>query len=111
MTWLYGEVVRSGNSQARIKNFNESAGTVVLYDIKGNIEAGMTIVGDESGTSLTLSTFSITDEDDLSFEPTYWQSFLDKAIYDGNGNLVAIDEHFTGLPSQDKQTEYMVTIE
>lgn len=108
MTWFYNEIVRSGNSQARIKNFNEETGFVVLYDIKGIIEAGMTIVGDESGTTLTLSSFSITEEDDLSFEPTYWQPFLDVAVYDGDGNLVAIDSHFTGLPSQNRQTKYMV---
>ena len=40
MNWNYNEIVRSGNSTARIKNFYPDTGLVVLYDIKGYFEAG-----------------------------------------------------------------------
>lgn len=108
MSWYFNETVRSGNSQARVKNFYPETGLIVLYDIKGVIEAGMTIVGDESNTTLTLSEFNITLDYDLNYEPDYWDNILDRTIYDGDGNLVAIDAYFTGLPSQDYQTEFLV---
>lgn len=110
MTWYYNEIVRSGNSQARVKNFYPETGLLVLYDIHGDIGVGSTIVGDDSGTTLTLTQFNISLEYDLGYEPDYWETYLEKAIYDGNGNLVALEEHFTGKPSQDYQTTYMVTI-
>lgn len=108
MTWAYNEIVRSGNSQARVKNFYPESGLIVLYDIKGVIEAGMTIVGDESGTVLTLSNFTIAKEYDSGFEPDNIENYLINAVYDGNGNLVALDQHFTDKPNQNKQTTYMV---
>lgn len=108
MNWYFNEVVRSGNSQARVKNFYPETGLIVLYDIKGVIEAGMTIVGDESGTSLTLTEFNIALEFDLFYEPEYWETVIDNTIYDGDGNLVAIDQYFTGLLSQDYQAEFLV---
>lgn len=108
MNWNYNEIVRSGNSQARVKNFYPDTGLIILYDIKGIIEAGMTIVGDESNTSLTLTTFEILDIYDFDFDPTYWDDILENVIYDGNGNWIALDEHFTGKPSQDYQITYLV---
>ena len=108
MTWNYNEIVRSGNTTARVKNFYPNTGLIVLYDIHGPLEAGMTIVGDDSGTSLTLSTFQIAYEYDMGYEPTYWTEILENAVYDGNGNLVALEKHFTGKPSQDYQTTYLV---
>lgn len=69
----------------------------------------MTIIGDESGTTLTLSNFTISDEYDLEYEPVNrWTNFLEKAVYDGNGKLVALAEHFNGTPSQEYQTTYLV---
>lgn len=108
MNWNYNEIVRSGNSQARVKNFYPDTGLIILYDIKGIIEAGMTIVGDESNTSLTLTTFEILDIYDFDFDPTYWDDILENVIHDGNGNWIALDEHFTGKPSQDYQITYLV---
>lgn len=108
MSWYFNEIVRSGNSQARVKNYYSDTGFIVLYDIKGHIEAGMTVVGDESGTSLTLTEFNVSYVYDMFYEPDYWQNYFDDAVYDGDGNLIAIDAHFTGTPSQDYQTTYMV---
>lgn len=111
MSWHYNEIVRSGNSQARVKNFYPESGLIVLHDIQGVIEAGMTIIGDESGTILTLSQFEIADEYDQGYEPTNWEDILDTMVYDGNGNIVALENHFTGKLSQDYQTTHIVVNE
>jgi hypothetical protein len=108
MTWHFNEIVRSGNSQARVKNFYPETGLVVLYDIRGTIGPGSTIIGDDSGTTLTLTQFNINLDFDLFYEPNYWESFLEQAIYDGNGDLVATEAHFTGKVSQDYQITHMV---
>ena len=111
MSWHFNEIVRSGNSQARVKNFYPDTGLIVLYDIKGSIGPGSTIVGDDSGTTLTLTQFNIALEYDLGYEPDYWSNILDKVVYDnGTGEMLALDEHFTGEPSQDYQTKYLVVI-
>ena len=98
MTWIINETVTAGNSTARIKNYYPLTGLVVLYDIKGDIKAGSTIVGSASGTSLTLSNFTISDEYDLGYEPTFWTEFINSvgpgtAIYDGNGEYIVPDEY------------------
>lgn len=111
MSWYFNEIVRSGNSMARVKNYYPDTGLIVIYDIYGVFEVGDTIIGDESGTTLTLTEFNISYDFDLYYEPTYWDDVLPFAIYDGNGELVALDEHFTGLSSQDYQTTYLVVSE
>ena len=108
MNWNYNEVVRSGNSMARLKNYYPDTGLVVLYDISGVFEPGDTIIGDDSGTELTISEFNISYDYDMYYEPTYWQEVLPIVVYDGNGKIVALDKHFTGKPSQDYQTTYLV---
>jgi hypothetical protein len=110
MTWYFNEIVRSGNSQARIKNYYPDTGLIVLYDIKGVIEAGSTIVGDESGTTTTLTNFVIAREFDLGYEPDYWDYILENGIYDDSGDFIALDAHFTGKPSQDYQTTYWIVL-
>ena len=55
MSWNFNEIVRSGNSMARLKNYYPDTGLVVLYDISGVFEPGDTIIGDDSGTELTIS--------------------------------------------------------
>jgi hypothetical protein len=108
MTWYFNEVVRSGNSTARVKNFYPETGLIVLMDIEGSFEPGMTIIGDDSNTSITLTNFTISREYDLGFDPTYWEDIIDNVIYDGSGEIIALEEHFTGKPSQDYQTKYLV---
>lgn len=110
MSWYFNEVVRAGNSTARVKNFYPDTGLIVLMDIQGTFEPGMTIVGDDSNTSLTLTNFTISRDYDLYYDPTYWESVLDSIIYDGSGEIVALEEHFTGKPSQDYQTKYLVVL-
>lgn len=102
MTWIINETVTAGNSTARIKNYYPLTGLIVLYDIKGDIKAGSTIVGSVSGTTLTLSQFTISDEYDLGYESTFWSDFVNSvgagtAIYDGNGQYIAPDEYVNTL--------------
>lgn len=120
MTWKFNEIVRSGNSQARVKNYYAANGLIILIDIKGRIGVGSTIVGDDSGTVLTLTNFEIADKYDSDFNPTYWedllfngQSILDSVVYDEGeeGNWLALDEHFTGTPSEDYQIDYLVVVD
>lgn len=106
--WSFNETVRAGNSTARIKNYYPDTGLIVLMDVEGSFEPGMTIIGDESGESVVLNEFVISRDYDLYYDPVYWENVLPIAIYDGNGELVAQDDHFTGKPSQDYQTTYLV---
>ena len=110
MSWLFNEIVRSGNSQARVKNYYPDTGLIVLYDIKGDIVPGSTIIGDESGMVLTLNNFTIAREYDLGYDPTYWEFVLENGIYDDSGDFIALDAHFTGKLSQDYQTTYWITL-
>lgn len=110
MTWNFNETVRAGNSTARIKNYYPDTGLVVLYDINGSFDVGTTITGDDSGTTLTLSEFAITRDYDLYYEPEYWQSIIENIIYTDNGEIVALDAHFTGKLNQDYQTTYLVVV-
>jgi len=107
MNWNFNEIVRSGNSTARIKNFYPDTGLVVLYDIKGSFEAGSTIVGEEPGETLTFTDFTLSRSYDLYYDPTYSQNVLENAIYTDSGEMVHLDAHFTGKLSQDYQTTYL----
>lgn len=106
--WNFNELVRAGNSTARVKNYYPETGLIVLMDVEGSFEPGMTIVGDESGETLVLTNFEISIDYDLYYDPTYWENVIPFLVYDGNGEIVAQDEHFTGKPSQDYQTTYLV---
>ena len=108
MSWNYGEIVRCGNSTAKVKNYYPETGLLVLNGIEGSFEEGDTIVGDESGMTLTFTNFTVSFEYDMGYEPTYWIEVLDTAIYDGDGNLVGLEAYFTGKPNQDNQITYLV---
>lgn len=110
MSWMFNETVRCGNSSARVKNYYADTGLIVLYDIVGEFAAGDTIVGDESGTSLTLTTFTLSSDYDFGYDPDYWTAVLENGIYDGNGKMIALDRHFTGKVSQDYQTTYLLAV-
>lgn len=111
MNWNYNEIVRSGNSTARIKNFYPDTGLVVLYDISGFFEVGSIIIGDESGETLTLNEFIISKSYDLYYEPTYWENIIENVVYTDSGEMVALENHFTGKPNQDYQTTYLVVVD
>lgn len=109
MIWYINEIVTSGSSTARIKSYDKDTGYMVIMDMQGDdFYSGCTIVGAESGSVGTLSNFSVDDElEKDEYTNTEWDD-LDNMVFDGDGNLVGIDEHFTGLLSQDYQTTYIV---
>lgn len=77
MTWIINEIVRAGNSTAKVKNYYANTGLLVLCDIRGTFGPGTTVVGDTSGTTKTFTTFTISREYDLGYEATdYWNNIL-----------------------------------
>ena len=110
MTWRYNEVVRSGNSTARLKNYYTETGMVILFDIQGEFEAGMTIVGDDSNESLTLTEYNFGIEYDIGYDPDPWTAIEPIAVTLDNGSWVTLDAHFDGKPSQDYQPDNAVTL-
>lgn len=106
--WSFNETVRAGNSTARIKNYYPDTGLIVLMDVEGSFEPGMTIIGDESGESVVLNEFVISRDYDLYYDPTHWENVTENVIFDGNGEMVAQDNYFTGGLNQDYQTTYLV---
>ena len=103
------EVVRSGNSTALVKAYFPANNYIHLYNIYGVIGAGSTIVGDDSGASLTLANFTISSaEDEYVYDP--WLDIEPTAIVLDDGRWVALDAHFTGETSQEYQPDYVVTL-
>lgn len=111
MTWLINELVRHGNSTGRVQSYNKDTRFIVLMDIQGSFPNGAFIVGEESGSSGFLNLFSVADEySGVIYASTEWDD-IDNMIHesgDGPCELIALDEHFTGLPSQDYQTTFIV---
>jgi len=99
------EVIRLGNTTARIKNYYAN-GLIVIYDIRGSLEAGDTITCDDSGEVIVLNNFTISNDYDLYYEDFDWDD--DGLVVQDNGAFVAMDAHFTGLPSQNYQTINLV---
>lgn len=110
MTWAFNEVVRSGNSTARVKNYYPDTGLLVLYDIQGEFTEGSTITGDDSGTTVTFSEFTVSFDFDIYYDPDPWETFLPNIVSLDSGSFVALDTHFTGKPSQEYQTQNLVVI-
>lgn len=122
------EVVRAGNSTARVNYYFPSNNFVILTDIRGSLKPGDRITGDDSGFSLTLRSFSIEDQYDIGtanyFEPIYSNvvtlgangddpeaaEFREPGDED-DGELVVIDEYFTGEESEEYQTAGVVVVE
>lgn len=102
MTWQRNETVRAGNSTARVKNFYPDTGLLVLYDIRGTIAAGTTIVGDSSGTTKTFANFVISKEYDLGYEPIV-QSLPIHYIFTDDGEAIVTDDYYaTGQTDVEK---------
>lgn len=108
-----GELVKVGSQlMGMVKNFTNNGngtGNVVLQNMGNSTpQAGDVLVGQDSGNSLTLTSFtrsSIYDRVDTA--PDY-TDVLAQSISDDYG-VIAMPEHFTGKPSQDYQTENIIT--
>lgn len=109
MSFRIGEVVRSGNATATVKNYYPETGLLVLMNIQGTISVGTTVVGDDSGAVKTFSTFSLSDDYDLEYEATNFDDTSNFITLD-DGEFVALDLHFDGTESQDFQSTYAVTL-
>jgi hypothetical protein len=107
MSFAYNEVIRVGNSSARVKNFYAN-GLIVLMDIQGEFKAGDTISGDDSGHTYTLNSFEIRADYDTYYDPTIWDELADIAITQDNGSVIVLDAAITGKASQDYQPDYVV---
>jgi hypothetical protein len=79
-------------------------------DIRGEIKSGDTVTGDESGVRFTFNTFNISDEIDLQDYENYLIENDNILICLDSGAYVATDAHFNGLPSQDYQRTYFITL-
>lgn len=104
MSWIINEIVRAGNSTARVKNYYANTDLLVLYDIRGSFGSGTTVVGDTSGTTKTFTTFTISREYDLGYEPIdYWNAILsipENYLVTDNNESIVIDEYFnTTIPN------------
>ena len=100
------ETIKIGNNTGRVKN-DYANGLMVIYDIVGTISPGDTVLCEESGETIVLNDFVIEDKYDLYYEPDTFDDVNNFITLD-SGEFVALDEHFTGKPSQDSQTRFIV---
>ncbi len=107
MSFAYNEVIRVGNSSARVKNFYAN-GLIVLIDINGEFKVGDVIAGDDSGTVYTLNNFELRKDYDTFYEPTIWDELADLIITQDNGAVIVLDAAITGKASQDYQPDFVV---
>lgn len=109
-----GEIVKVGGQvMGMVKNFTSSGGgggSVVLQNM-GNTPptAGQTLVGDDSGNSFTLSSFEESEDYDTEDTAPDYEASMENVLLDDYG-AIAMPEYFTGLPSQDYQTENLVAL-
>lgn len=85
------------------------SGSMALQGMTPGIQpqVGQTITGAESGATMTVTAVDIDDKyNGTAYAPDY-STINDYGICDDYG-IVAMPEHFTGLPSQEYQTEYVV---
>jgi hypothetical protein len=107
-----GELVKVGGQLIGIvKNFTvtqSGQGQVVLQNM-GSVtpQAGDTLVGDDTGNSLTLLSFERSDAYDRSNTAVDYTEVLETAICDDTG-VIAVDQYFTGKPSQDYNSDFVV---
>jgi hypothetical protein len=71
-------------------------------------QAGQTLVGQDSGNSLTLASFERSDAYDHANTSVDYTEVMIVAVTDDAG-VIAVDQHFTGKPSQDYNSNYVVT--
>lgn len=107
-----GEMVRIGGQLIGVvKNFTMMGGgqgQVVLQNMSNQTpQAGQTLVGDDTGNSLILTSFARSSEYDRENTAIDYTPILDDAIADDFG-VIGVDEYFTGKPSQDYNSDYVV---
>jgi hypothetical protein len=100
------EVVRAGNSTARVKNYYAN-GTIVLYDIVGEFRSGQAISCDDSGEIIVLQNFTVDLIYDLEHDDRFDYENANLVVTD-TGSYIATDAHFNGKPSQEYQSTYLV---
>lgn len=93
MSWRWREKVKSGNSTAVLKNYYAN-NLVILMDVHGKFEPGMTIVGQQSGTTTVLTSFIINDDYDIYYDYDGWDDLLEEVVVLDDGTFVAIDEMY-----------------
>lgn len=111
MSWLINEIVYNGNSTAKVQSYNSETRFIVLKDIQGEFPDGCFITGAESGASGILNGFRVSEDySSEEYGNTEWNDLNNMVFESGDGpcELIAIDEHFTGLPSQNYQTNHII---
>jgi hypothetical protein len=90
------EIVRSGNSTAKVKYWDSANNIIVLYDIVGSFGAGSTIVGDDNNGTLLLETFTLDSEVNQYYYDLHFDDPGDAEIYEyvvvDDGDYVVLDD-------------------
>lgn len=107
-------VTLGGQVVGTVKNFINNGGgqgQVVLQNMS-NItpQVGDTLVGVDTGNSLVLTSFTRSDAYDRANTAVDYTQVMETAICDDYG-VIAVDEYFTGKPSQDYNSDYVVRTE
>jgi hypothetical protein len=110
-----GELVSIGGQVVgQVKNFinigNGQASAVIQNMGSQTPQAGQTLVGQDSGNSLTLTNFERSNAYDYANTSVDYTEVMIVAVTDDAG-VIAVDQHFTGKPSQDYNSNYVVTTE
>ncbi len=110
-----GELVHIGDQLVgQVKNFitigNDQASVVLQNMATITPQSGQTLVGLDSGNSLTLTNFERSDAYDHANTSVDYTEVMIVAVTDDAG-VIAVDQHFTGKPSQDYNSKYVVTSE
>lgn len=95
--FLRNEIVRAGNSTAKVKFHDPANNIIVLYDIVGEFSSGMTITGDDNNGVLTLEVFTLDSEAnqyyfDLHFDDWEEGDGIFEYVVVDDGNYVVLDE-------------------
>ncbi len=108
-----GELVSiNGQIVGQVKNFinigNGQASAILQNMGTQTPQSGQTLVGQDSGNSLTLINFERSSAYDRANTSVDYTEVMIVAVTDDAG-VIAVDQHFTGKPSQDYNSNYVVT--
>jgi hypothetical protein len=100
-----------GNILGGNLNIGNGQASAVLQNMGTSTpQAGQTLVGQDSGNSLTLTNFERSNAYDHANTSVDYTEVMIVAVTDDAG-VIAVDQHFTGKPSQDYNSDYVVTSE